>query len=389
LVKNTTRDALPKTTPVTGRNSLVAVPEQATVVSPARKTRLGLFAGAFFALALGLMWWGFGGGGAPAVLVETLVPGPVRRVLAVSGRTATDVRSDIVSSVSARVLSVNALEGDIVEVGAPLVDLDDTQQQTAVRQVLAALDAAILTQQSAAADRDRAMALRETISSVALADADQALALAALEVDRQRAALDQARLRLPDYRITAPIGGVVLSRSVELGDLVTPTNILMRLAKLDGLHVEVQVDEIYTSAIRVGQTAQLQLAGRSDVMAGKVAFVASEVDEVTGSMRVKLSFDTPPEAQIGLTTVANILIDEAAATLTVPRRAFVEDGAGMAVFVLRDGRASLTPITYIDWPAERVEVISGLATGDKVIVSVEGIKDGQLLAEKDTPTTMD
>ncbi len=388
--KNKTREGLPQTSSNTGGKSLVAVPAQTTPPSHWRIKRVGVFVAAAGAIALALLWWGFaGGGGAPLVAVETLAPGPVQRVLAVSGRTVSDVHSDIVSSVSARVLSVRADEGDSVAVGARLLDLDDTQQNATVRQAVAALDAAILAQQNAREERDRAVALGQTIAPVAAADAERALALAGIEIARLEAALDRAQLALPDYRISAPINGIVLSRSVEPGDLVTPSQVLMRLANKDNLQVEVQIDEIYAGEIRVGQRAQLRLAGRTEVAAGTVSFVASEVDEVTGSLRVKLSFDTPTEAQIGLTTVANILIEEVDDAVTVPRSAFVESGEGTAVFILRDGRARLTPITYIDWPAARVEITLGVSAGDTLVLSVEGVTDGAALTAQNNLNVRD
>ncbi len=142
----------------------MAVPVQSTSPSTWRTKCVGffIFAAAVLALALALAWWGFGGGGgASLVAVETLMRGPVQRVLAVSGRTVTEVHSDIVSSVSARVLSVKADEGDMVKADAPLLVLDDTQQQATVRQAMASLDAAVLAQQRAREERDRVVALVE------------------------------------------------------------------------------------------------------------------------------------------------------------------------------------------------------------------------------------
>lgn len=366
-------------------NSLVTVSTPPTPRSRPRRRLIAMGVAAVLGLGLAAVWWGQGGsGGATRVPVETLAPGPAERILAVSGRTETDVHSDIRSLVSARVTEVRVSEGDAVAIGDELLLLDASQQNSRVRQALAALDAAMLTEQRAQADRDRASSLAGTLSAVTIANAERDLALAAAEVSRLRAALEQAQLALPDYRITAPITGVVLSRSVEPGDLVGPTDILMRLANIDDLHVAVQIDEIYADQIHVGQRAWLQLAGRAETLTGEVSFVAAEVDELTGSLRVKLAFDTVPDAQIGLTTVANILVERVDAALTVPRSALVAGGADAAVFVLRDGRARLTPIAYVDWPADRVEVTSGLAEGDRVVVSPDGIADGQEVIAQDT-----
>ncbi|MBM1221396.1 efflux RND transporter periplasmic adaptor subunit [Ponticoccus sp. SC2-23] len=383
-----TRAAMPRIEADGRATSLVTVPRPPKPPQPGHKRRTALVVVALAGVAFALAGWGLSGGGAVSQApVTTLAAGPVERVLAVSGRTNTDVQSDIRSVVSARVTEVDVTEGDRVAVGDPLVLLDAAAQQSRIRQALAALDAAILREQSARADRDRALDLGRTMSDVARADAERDLALASAEVDRQRAALEQAQLALPDYRITAPIGGVVLDRTVEPGDLVTPSDILLRIADPGDLHVEVQVDEIYADKVQTGQRAWLQLAGRTETLPGEVSFVAAQVDERTGSLRVNLAFDTVPEAQIGLTTVANILIDRVEAGLTLPRGALVSSGPDAAVFVLRDGRASLTSIEYVDWPADRVEITSGLSEGDRVVLSPEGIVDGQELSARDTPET--
>ena len=116
-----------------------------------------------------------------------------------------------------------------------------------------------------------------------------------------------------------------------------------------------------------------------------VSFVAAEVSGLTGTLRVKLDFDVAPDVQIGLNTVANILIESVQDAVTVPRSAFVADGTGTAVFVLRDGHAVLTPITFVDWPSSRVEVTSGLTAADIVVLAPDGVEDGQPLAALDGP----
>ncbi|WP_417270624.1 efflux RND transporter periplasmic adaptor subunit [Celeribacter sp.] len=382
MVKDKIRHDQPQTVSSDGANSLVVVPDQKHSRHTKHATIIG---GAIAVVAIAVAGWVFsGGGGTPVVAVETLASGPIQRVLAVSGRSATDEYADVVASVSARVLSVNAQEGARVEAGEALIVLEDTQQKAIVRQAEAALETARLALQSARGERDRAVALGTSISSVAVENAERAFNAARLDVERLEAARDQAQLALADYQIPAPITGIVLNSYVDRGDLVSPSQVLMRIADIENLHVDVQIDEIYAGEVRVGQSAQMQLAGRSDIVNGVVSYVALEVDEVTGSLRVKLSFDAPIDAQIGLTTVANILIEAVDDAVTVPRNAFVENNSGTAVFTLRDGKAVLTPITFIDWPAERVEVVAGLSVGDAVVLSPDGLTDGDAIAQEDT-----
>ena len=381
-----TDEIVPIASSVTQANPLVPIPVPSQKERSGKASRWGAAAAALAGLILATAWWVLNGtGGAPQVAVEYLVSGPVERVLAVSGRTDTEIQSDIKSSVSARVSAVKVSEGDDVVSGEELVLLDSSHQTSRIRQAMAAMDAALLRQQRADADLNRFISLGGTVTAVTVANAESDLALAMVEAKQMQAALEQAQLALPDYTITSPITGVVLNRSVEAGDLVGPADILMHVADTRNLHVEVQVDELYAAKVRTGQSAWLQLTGRTGIEPGVVSFVAAEVSGLTGTLRVKLDFDVAPDVQIGLNTVANILIESVQDAVTVPRSAFVADGTGTAVFVLRDGHAVLTPITFVDWPSSRVEVTSGLTAADIVVLAPDGVEDGQPLAALDGP----
>lgn len=375
--------------PTGGGNSLVPVAQALPARATSRSTRsIGLIAVAASLIAAGGLWFTLGGGlGPPSVPIQTLVEGPVSRVLAVTGRTAAETEVNITAATSARVEAVLVSEGDQVAAEDLLVTLDDSRQKLVVRQAMSLLDAAILARQAAREDADRAAALGERISATARAEAERALQRAENEVERLTAALEQAQIGLSDFRITAPIAGTILTRSVDAGDMVDPAQVLMRLADLDPIHVEVEVDETYAAVLRIGQRADLQLAGREDVLAGRVSFIADEVDPVTGGVRLKVAFDTPPEAPTGLTTVANIRVARVEDALTVPRSALLEgDEDDSAVFVLQDGRALRTPIDIIDWPADRVQVTGGLVEGAAIILAPEGISDGDRVKPQDDRT---
>ena len=375
--------------PTGGGNSLVPVAQALPARATSRSTRsIGLIAVAASLIAAGGLWFTLGGGlGPPSVPIQTLVEGPVSRVLAVTGRTAAETEVNITAATSARVEAVLVSEGDQVAAEDLLVTLDDSRQKLVVRQAMSLLDAAILARQAAREDADRAAALGERISATARAEAERALQRAENEVERLTAALEQAQIGLSDFQITAPIAGTILTRSVDAGDMVDPAQVLMRLADLDPIHVEVEVDETYAAVLRIGQRADLQLAGREDVLAGRVSFIADEVDPVTGGVRLKVAFDTPPEAPTGLTTVANIRVARVEDALTVPRSALLEgDEDDSAVFVLQDGRALRTPIDIIDWPADRVQVTGGLVEGAAIILAPEGISDGDRVKPQDDRT---
>ncbi|HSO48779.1 MAG TPA: hypothetical protein VLQ68_12720, partial [Rhizobiaceae bacterium] len=113
---------------------------------------------------------------------------------------------------------------------------------------------------------------------------------------------------------------------------------------------------------------------------GAVSFVAPVVDETTGGLAVKIAFDEPQNAPVGLTVTANIIVEQRDAAISAPRSAISKAGSTSSVFVLVEGKARLTAVSVIDWPAERLVVTDGLKAGDRLVVDANGLVDGQPVA---------
>lgn len=314
----------------------------------------------------------------PAVVaIETVALAPVTRVLAVNGRIAAQHSVDLRPQVAGALTQVGVAEGQTVAAGQVVARIDSAAQDAVVRQAVAALDAALVAQEQADASYRRALALGTNVSAAAL-DADRLGAQRAMqEVARVAALLEQAQVQLGRHTLRAPIGGTVVDLRVEPGQIVDGATVLMTVADMADLIVEADVDEGHASQIAVGQPAVLRLAGEGQTRTGQVRSVAVRVDAATGGLAVTIGFDTAPEAPIGLTVTANIVVDRRDAALTVPRGALVQTADGTAVLVAAEGVARLRPVSVIDWPAPRLIVTEGLAPGEAVIVDAPAITDGQ------------
>lgn len=313
----------------------------------------------------------------PVVPVETVAPAPVTRVLAVNGRIAAENSVEVTPTVTGTLTTLPVAEGDAVEAGDTLAQVDADAQRTLLRQAQARLDAARDARAEARAEFDRAAALDTTVARSVRDTYAHKLEAATQEVARLSAALDQARIALENHTIRAPVAGHVVELDVEQGQLVGPSSPLMTLADLGTLLVEADVDEAYATQIATGQPAVLQLAGETQTRAGRVSYVSRRVDIATGGLAVELSFDTPIIAPIGLTVATNIIVETRAAALTVPRSALTEVEGKTGVFLLREGRAMFRPVSVVDWPAARLIVTEGLAEGDRIMTEANGITPGQ------------
>lgn len=310
------------------------------------------------------------------VTVETVVPAPLVRVLAVNGRIAPLHLVEVKPTVGGEVLAVLVDEGAVVAAGGVLARVDASGQQTVVRQAMAGLDAGLVAQSKAEASLARAEALGNNIARTVLDDARTAQQTARQEVARLTALFDQAQIDLGKYTITAPTAGTVLTRAAEVGQSVDLTTAMFSMADLGQLVVETDVDESYATQITPGLPAVLQLKGEVTKRDGSVSFVATQVNEATGGLAVKIAFDDPVTAPVGLTVTANIIVDRQDAAVSVPRAAVITDAAGAVVFVVEADHAVRRNVTVVDWPADRVEVTTGLVADDIVITDASGLSDG-------------
>ena len=217
------------------------------VPKPATKRRLWLwgFAGLLGLALAGLVWSQFWMARPTAVKVEIAALAPVTRVLAVNGRIAAVRSVDVRSVVSGNLVGLPVAEGDVVEENQILAQVDAAAQNATVRQAMAALDAALVAEQQATEVYERAIALGSNIPRSELERNAHAAQLAAKEVARLTAFLDQAQIVLEEYTILAPVAGTVLELDAEEGQVVGPTSHLLILADLSEILVEADVDEAY------------------------------------------------------------------------------------------------------------------------------------------------
>ncbi len=369
--------ATPKTA---GRSVALAKPADPVAGSTSPKSRKAwIWAGLVVAVGLGAALWYFQPFASKglAVVVETVAPNPLMRILAVNGRIAPLHLVEVKPTVSGAVTAVLVEEGDTVKAGDILARIDATQQQAAVRQAMAGLDAGIATQSQAEANLARAKALGGTIARTALEGAQTAEQTAKQDVARLTAQFDQTQIELTKYTLVAPVAGTILLRQAEVGQVVAPAAVVFSVADLGQLVVETDVDEGYAARILPGLPAILQLKGTTEKLKGHVRFVAPQVDAATGGLAVKIAFDAPVVVPVGLTVTANIIVDQLDAAIAVPRAAVATDAAAnSSVYVAVQGKAVRRDVTIVDWPANRLEVTSGLVAGDVVITDATGLSDG-------------
>jgi RND family efflux transporter MFP subunit len=166
-------------------------------------------------------------------------------------------------------------------------------------------------------------------------------------------------------RIPAPFAGVVTSRSARPGRLVAPGDTLFRVTAAGPLLAQVRVPEGAAAAIRVGSSARVIGAGGGAADA-RVIRASPAIDAGSGTREVVVQL-APAARLLPGASVTVRLGSERRRVVAVPRAAIAEEGY---VLVWEHGRSALRAVTLgADLGDGRVEVVSGLAPGERLVRS--------------------
>jgi RND family efflux transporter MFP subunit len=241
--------------------------------------------------------------------------------------------------------------GSVVHAGEVVAALERTDQALALQRAEASWDSA-----SRAVERVHGLAATKSISA---AEIDQA------EIDLRQADLAraQARRAVDLTRVTAPFAGVVAARSgVRAGHLVVPGDSIVRITALAPLRAAIHVPEMQAVELTVGAVAAVSGPGGS--ARATVIRAAPSVDAASGTRELVLELAGNPPIRPGASVTVR-LGGERRRIVVIPAAAVGDSGY---VVVWQDGRTSLRAVTLGQrLPDGRVEVISGLAVGERVM----------------------
>ena len=266
--------------------------------------------------------------------------------------------SQVVAKTSGVALQVMVEEGDVVRAGQTLVRLDADRAR-----LQAAQTAAQVAKLQNNYQRSSQLAEQQLLSAN---DNDQIK----YDLANARAANRLANLEVSYSAVTAPISGVVASRSIKTGNFVQINTPIFRIVDTSQLEAVLNVPERELATLKAGLPVNLTvdaLPGRT--FEGRIDRVSPVVDAESGTFRVVAAFAGKGDLKPGMFARISVDYDQRSDALTVPRAALLEDDAEPAVFVVDDGKAKRVPIElgYLD--GEWAEVRGGLDEGAQVVTA--------------------
>lgn len=308
---------------------------------------------------------------------------PVAAVAPVSDRKGLSLTGEIVARdevglsfpMGGRLLEVLVREGDRVAAGQDLARLDSVQQEQALREAEAALEAAQADLLQARADfrrQDEAIK-RGAATRISRDEAERRFRIAEAGVEQARANLNRAQKTFEDTVLKAPVAGIITARMADPGEVVGAAHPILKLASGDGLDAVFDAPEVLPV---VGQVTtdrvQLSLIDRPAVtFSGHVREVSPLVDPRKGTVRIKIGVDDPPPGVSYGDAVRGFARVAAAPHMVIPAAALIGLNGGAAVWVVDPGtgRVALKPISIQRFSDASVIVAEGLNDGDLVVTS--------------------
>jgi len=342
-------------------------------------------------------------GGTPAVRVayaERSGPGaaPAAQVLTGSGYVVTGERYIALGvRVPSRIEEYLVEEGERVEQGQALVRLDARSYEAALREARAGLlraHADVDLQRKELA-RARELVERDVASRSDLDVRVNALRVAEAEAARLEAEIARREVDLEDTVVRAPTAGVILEKFKEVGEIAVPGGFegsgeLIRMANLEDLRAEVDVNEADLARVAMGQAAEVVPDAYPDRRyAARVVKLYPQINRQKGTLKVEVGIAEPdewlrPDMSVRIAFLAEAepaaAGEGAEAGVVLAPRAAVRGGEGDPfAWVVTEGRLRRQPLELAGPSgADQVVVAKGLSGGEALVVGEdEGLRDGQ------------
>jgi len=350
-------------------------------------------------IAAFVAWKMFGGkpAAAPPVAnipqVTVIVPGttPVAQTVTATGSIAARRDASIsVQGEGGRVTAVLVEAGQRVRKGQVLAQIDSSVQVQTSRQLAASLRSAQADAELAKANLERAQALVAR-GFVSKADIDQRTAtrdgavarvgVAAAQLAANQALIDRLSVR-------APSDGLILARTVETGQVVSPVAVLFRIAEGSVLEMRAQVAEQDMAALRAGMSASVTPVGSAQSYQGRVWLLDPVIDNASRQGIARIALPYSPGLRVGAFAKATIIAGEATKPL-LPQSAVQADERGSFVMIVgADNKVERRAITVGTVGDQGVAIASGLKGSEKVVASAAAfLRPGEKVAPVVAPVT--
>jgi membrane fusion protein, multidrug efflux system len=325
------------------------------------KKRILLFAGA--AVALALLWKGFGAVNGDALEVTRPVRGDAVQAVYATGTVEASVMMPIAARTGARLMALNVDEGSEVTEGQVLAQLEDDDLLHTLEQLKARED---YTRKEY--ERATSLIKKKFISA-------EELDRARSEWEAASASVRAAEAQASYLRLVAPADGRIIKRDGEVGQMIPANQPVFWLSCCAPLRISAEVDEEDIALVQPGKPVLIRAdAFPGKTFNGKVQSITPKGDPVARSYRVRIEFAEETPLLIGMTAETNIIVREDKGALLVPAGALDGD----TVWRVEDGNLKKVPVMAGARGEKQAAIVSGISEQDRIVVRADArLKEGE------------
>ncbi len=340
--------------------------------------------------------------------VALLSPAQAEVQLTSTGYVVPQIEIDVSSKVVGRVQKSNVREGCRVKRGDVLFELDAGDERVLIAAAQARVIAARARSATARAqlaevvlqrDRERTLADNGAIASASADDLgaraksleEQAHATEA-DIVAAQAEVNTLTTNLGNTTIRSPIDGTVITKPLQIGDVVSPASPMAKLADFESIVVETDVPEARLHLVKAAGPCEIVLDAYPDKRwRGEVAEISPQLNRAKASATVKVRFLDRDERVLpemaARVSLLDAPLDEAKLAQPpkkiVPASAVADRAGAKVVFALDGGRVRMLPVTLGPPFAGGFELIEGPAAGTKIVSEPPAtLGDGQAIKER-------
>lgn len=294
------------------------------------------------------------------------------------------------SQVSGFITGIFFQEGEVVQKGKVLYEIDRRKYEAAYRQAEASIASAQANYNKAKKDDDRykRLAEQDAVARQILDNAEAALETSRSQLAAAQASLLAARTDLDYSLIKAPFTGRIGISQVRLGAQVSPGSTLLNtISSENPIAVDFVVNEsdiarfaeLQGKATAGDTTFRLQLSdGTMYEQNGRLLAIDRGVDNQTATIRVRVEFANPDnKLKDGMSCVLNVLNKQSGDRLIIPYKALTEQMGEFFVFVAKDSIAEQRKVHLGPRMRDQIVIMDGLQQGEKVITEgFQRLRDG-------------
>jgi len=302
------------------------------------------------------------------VEVAEVTTGAIASYISATANLVAEDQVKVLSEAEGRVERLLVEEGDMVTNGQVLAVLVQDEAKIILSKVELKASNASAALERARGTRDQGLISAEAYDTLKM------------EYDVARQEVAEAEWRLAKTVIRAPFSACVTERFITLGQHLRPGDELFTVADYDPLVARIYLPERDVLELEEGREVRIALAANTELsFTGRIRQIAPVVDTATGTVKVTVEAVQPPAGvRPGAFVSIGIVRERHPTALLLPRESVIRELRAAHVFVSEDDTAVKKAVELGLEEGDLVEVLSGVAEGDHVVVAGQGaLDDGQ------------